>query len=271
MEGKGGEVGISKSQQHFKGLIRLILTNATEPMKKKSPQRGKRKILPGRKSRRLKGYDYRREGLYFITICCHNRIHRFGYVENGKMILNEFGKIAEEEWKKLSERYPRFKLDTFQIMPDHIHGIIRLQETKTGSGFTSDLKRENPKIDSNLADPNHVETSARDISTAGPNYLSTKARDISTAGPNHLSTKARDVSTADPSVPDIVGAYKSLVANGCLKIYKSKNEFMGKFWQRSYHDHIIREEISYYRIAMYIRDNPIKWGVVKKHRRKKRV
>lgn len=213
MEGKGGEVGISRSQQHFKGLIRLKLTNATEPMKKKFPQRGKRKILPSRKSRRLKGYDYRREGLYFITICCHNRIHRFGYVENGKMILNEFGKIAEEEWKKLSERYPRFKLDTFQIMPDHMHGIIRLQETKTGSGFTSDPKRENPKIDCNMA---------------------------------------------DPTVPEIVGAYKSLVANGCLKIYKSKNEFMGKFWQRSYHDHIIREEISYYRIAMYIRDNPIK-------------
>ena len=115
-------------------------------MKKKiSPKRQAKKILPGRKSRRLKGYDYRREGLYFITICCHNRIHRFGYVENGKMILNEFGKIAEEEWKKLSERYPRFKLDTFQIMPDHIHGIIRLQETKQDPGLPRILNEKTPK------------------------------------------------------------------------------------------------------------------------------
>jgi hypothetical protein len=41
-----------------------------------------------RKSIRLKGYDYSQAGLYFITICCQDRICRFGNVFNGKMILN---------------------------------------------------------------------------------------------------------------------------------------------------------------------------------------
>lgn len=63
-----------------------------------------------------------------------------------------------------------------------------------------------------------------------------------------------------PTVSAIVGAYKSIVANECLKINKSKNASMGKFWQRNYYEHIIRNEGSYQRISQYIIDNPPKWG-----------
>lgn len=72
-----------------------------------------------RKSIRLKGYDYSQAGAYFITICCHNRICRFGNIENKKMILNELGQIAFDEWIKLPERFLNFELDVFQIMPNH--------------------------------------------------------------------------------------------------------------------------------------------------------
>lgn len=51
-----------------------------------------------RRSIRLRGYDYSQAGLYFITICCKNRAHLFGEVQNGEMVLNIFGKIAFEEW-----------------------------------------------------------------------------------------------------------------------------------------------------------------------------
>ena len=57
----------------------------------------------------------------------------------------------------------------------------------------------------------------------------------------------------------MVGAYKSLVANGCLEIYKSKIETMGKIWQRNYHEHIIRNDGSYQRISNYIVNNPAQW------------
>ncbi|HRG21518.1 MAG TPA: hypothetical protein PLQ57_10825, partial [Saprospiraceae bacterium] len=88
-----------------------------------------------RRSIRLKGYDYSQAGLYFITICCQDRIHRFGYVENGNMVLNEFGQIAHDEWLKLPQRFPNFLLDVFQIMPDHMHGIIAIYTT-TAAGAT---------------------------------------------------------------------------------------------------------------------------------------
>ena len=58
-----------------------------------------------RRSIRLKGYDYSQEGLYFITICCKDRKYRFGKIENDKMILNEYGTIAYDEWIKLTERF----------------------------------------------------------------------------------------------------------------------------------------------------------------------
>ena len=59
-----------------------------------------------RRSIRLKGYDYSKAGLYFITICCQDRICRFGDIENDEMQLNEYGKIAYLEWMKLPERFP---------------------------------------------------------------------------------------------------------------------------------------------------------------------
>jgi len=40
------------------------------------------------------------------------------------MVLNEFGKIAYNEWNKLPNRYKSIELDIFQIMPNHIHGIL---------------------------------------------------------------------------------------------------------------------------------------------------
>ena len=87
-----------------------------------------------RRSIRLKGYDYWQAGAYFITICCQDRKHRFGAIESGQMQLNDFGTIAHNEWNKLSERFSNFEVDVFQIMPNHMHGIIVLNVGGGGVG-----------------------------------------------------------------------------------------------------------------------------------------
>ncbi|PIY04942.1 MAG: hypothetical protein COZ21_05210, partial [Bacteroidetes bacterium CG_4_10_14_3_um_filter_31_20] len=83
-----------------------------------------------RRSIRLKGYDYSQAGAYFITICCKDRKCRFGKIVVGASVmeLNECGQIAYDEWLKLSERFSNFELDVFQIMPNHMHGIIVLND-----------------------------------------------------------------------------------------------------------------------------------------------
>ena len=81
-----------------------------------------------RRSIRLSGYDYSQEGAYFITICCQDKVCRFGTVENDKMMLNECGLIAANEWIALPNRFINIEVDVFQIMPNHIHGIIIVKD-----------------------------------------------------------------------------------------------------------------------------------------------
>lgn len=194
-----------------------------------------------RRSIRLKGYDYSQAGLYFITICCLDRNCRFGNVVNGKMILNELGTVAYNEWGKLSERFSNFELGVFQIMPNHMHGIILLNDV--GAGFTP--AQNNGEIKNN-AETHHD----ADIGATAVGARFTPAQNDA-----DIRATARVAPTSD-----IVGAYKSLVANGCLDIYKSKNETMGKLWQRNYHEHIIHNDQSYHRISDYIINNPAKMG-----------
>ena len=84
--------------------------------------------------------------------------------------------------------------------------------------------------------------------------------------PLNTSGQPQGIAPTGATVFDIVGAYKSLAANGCLEIYKSKNEMMGKLWQRNYYEHIIRNEQSYQTISDYIINNPAKWAEDKFYR-----
>ncbi len=77
-----------------------------------------------RKSTRLKGYDYSNAGWYFVTICTNKKINFFGKITDGKMKLDKLGEIAQDTWKQIPNHYPEVKLDYFQIMPNHIHGIL---------------------------------------------------------------------------------------------------------------------------------------------------
>lgn len=77
-----------------------------------------------RRSIRLKGFDYRQSGAYFVTICTQNRACFFGAVADGEMLLNNAGEIVKATWKELPARFPSLGLDAFVAMPNHIHGII---------------------------------------------------------------------------------------------------------------------------------------------------
>ncbi len=75
---------------------------------------------------RLQHYNYGQNGAYFITICCHNKSQFFGKIIEGKMILNDLGKIALKEWIITPEIRPDMNLflGEFVIMPDHFHAIL---------------------------------------------------------------------------------------------------------------------------------------------------
>lgn len=220
-----------------------------------------------RKPNRLKGYDYSQDNLYFVTSCVQDMICCFGDVVVGtgrdlsvnvnnnnvvgtgrdlsgnddnvtgtgrdlslrepRMILNEYGKIADRQWYWLAEQYPYIVLHEFIVMPNHMHGIIEINRDAVGTG--------------------------RDLSQ----------HDLSGTENNDNAWTGRDLSLPKiKSLSELMGAYKTTVSKQIhLAGYK---EFE---WQRSFHDHIIRDEKSYESISIYIINNPNSWQQDKFYRR----
>lgn len=81
-------------------------------------------------SARLQGWDYGQNGAYFVTICTHNRECYFGDILEGKMILSEMGMIARDNLFEIKNQFPFVELDAFVVMPDHIHCVIVINNTR---------------------------------------------------------------------------------------------------------------------------------------------
>jgi REP element-mobilizing transposase RayT len=79
-------------------------------------------------SARLKNWDYGNNGAYFITICTANREHFFGEIvlvnHENEMQLNEIGKLTDQFWAEIPKHFPFVELGNYQVMPNHIHGIL---------------------------------------------------------------------------------------------------------------------------------------------------
>jgi REP element-mobilizing transposase RayT len=172
----------------------------------------------GRRSIRLKGFDYTSPGAYFITICTDDRICLFGRVANGEMRLNNYGILAADKWVRTQAIRPRVTLDEFIIMPNHMHGIIII---------------------------NDITNCCRGTSQCAPAKLFNKK--LSRVPP--APTLERFGRPTSDSIPTIVRLYKSVTT-------KRINELRGtpgvSVWQRNYYERIIRDEKSLNRIRKYI-------------------
>ena len=76
--------------------------------------------LPQRRSIRLPKYDYSSQGLYYITICTQNRELYFD--------RDDVKQIIDTQWLELKNKYPNIDLDEYIVMPNHIHGIIVIND-----------------------------------------------------------------------------------------------------------------------------------------------
>jgi REP element-mobilizing transposase RayT len=93
-----------------------------------------------RRSIRLKGYDYTQPGAYFVTLCTKARQCLFGDVVNREMRLNSLGHIAFTCWQAIPDHFPHVELDAFVVMPNHLHGILVINETLVGAIHESPLR-----------------------------------------------------------------------------------------------------------------------------------
>ena len=94
-------------------------------------------LIHHRRSVRLPRYDYSQPGFYFVTVCTRNRECLFGRLENGEMWLSDIGHVVAESWKWLVDRYSYVTLDQWILMPNHLHGIIRIADDRRGGSRTA--------------------------------------------------------------------------------------------------------------------------------------
>lgn len=84
-----------------------------------------------RQSIRLPRYDYCEPEYYFITICVKDRSPTFGRIEGHRVALNARGKIVRDAILDIPCHYRTIAIDSFVIMPDHVHVIVLIKHRKT--------------------------------------------------------------------------------------------------------------------------------------------
>src|SRR6266404_2099154 len=83
-------------------------------------------LHPGHHSIRFPGYDYSSPGLYFVTICSHQKRCVFGRIVDARALLSPAGLIVRECWVAIPSHCAGTRLHEFVIMPNHLHGIVEI-------------------------------------------------------------------------------------------------------------------------------------------------
>jgi putative transposase len=86
-----------------------------------------------RRSIRIPGHDYSRPGIYFVTICSHKKGCLFGEVRECHVHLTPLGRLVRSRWMKIPHHYSHVSIDTYVVMPNHLHGILAIQNVGRGT------------------------------------------------------------------------------------------------------------------------------------------
>ena len=83
---------------------------------------------PTRRRQRLEGFDYSTSGSYAVTLCVRDRLPLFGRIVLSHMHRSPAGEEMEATWREIPSRHSGVELDTVMVMPDHLHGVLALND-----------------------------------------------------------------------------------------------------------------------------------------------
>ena len=230
-------------------------------------------------SNRARFWNYSDPGDYFITICIYGRENILGHIENGVMILSEYGKIVESEIKKIPQYHKRVIMDVWVVMPNHVHLIVTLGGYNFDNGISTVGDNDNNPVDG----VNPDDTGHAPVDDANPveEIHEFPLRDWGRGRPNRDWERGRwgrernqwwydpDYKPTDDEIkqyrkqrrkmliPKILGKFQQQTSK---QINILRNTPGMKNWQPNYYDHIIRNPKSYRNIKKYIINNPVRWN-----------
>ena len=176
-----------------------------------------------RRSIRLPAYDYAGQGMYFVTICTQHKACLLGDILGDAMHPNDAGRMVERWWHELPRKYPTIDIDAYVIMPNHFHGLITIH-----GSVGADLR--------SVPRPQGVGLCVRPA----------------LGRPRRVA----------PTLGNVVAWFKTMCTNEYIRGVTDSGwpAFAGRLWQRSYYEHIVRNEDDLRRIQEYIANNPARWA-----------
>lgn len=237
-----------------------------------------------RKSMRLKDYNYRWPGNYFITICTEDRRDVLGKVIDSQMILNLAGEMADKWLKELKNKFEDVALCHYAIMPNHIHAIISTspvilsKENKKVETISKIVGAETVIVGADLCvrpersrEQMNLEPSIERTNYMQNNKIVSEAIRAKDDPSLNVKPYAQGGHTGPPlqsheilctSLSTIIQWFKTMSTNEYIKNVKQNNwkPFNKSFWQRNFYDCIIRNEKAYNNIRSYIYNNPASWN-----------
>jgi putative transposase len=220
-----------------------------------------------RRSIRLRGYDYRQPGWYFVTICTHGRQLWFGTVDAGGLQHNDAGRMIERWWAALPNKFPVVRTDTFVVMPDHIHGIIVIaapgDAVNAGDDDTSPFGvggYANPPLHNavDAGDDNiSIDIDDRDDAAAHDDSTPVGA-DYDIRPPRNDNDRVDRAADNAVSLPQIIQWFKIMTTNDYIRHVKQSGwpPFDRRIWQRGYYERVVRGEPELNAARQYIAANP---------------
>jgi REP element-mobilizing transposase RayT len=218
-----------------------------------------------RRSIRLAGYDYAGDGAYFVTICAYQRACLFGTVVDGEMRLNAAGAAVERCWEGITAHFPQVILDSYVVMPNHVHGIVIIDNSVL-EGWQGRARRAVPlQHNSALGDPRLERETG--VGTANIPNIDEHSVGARHAVPGNGSTthdrNADDDRLRQFGVP-VAGDLATIIRSFKSAATKAVNAIRGTegpgVWQRNYYEAIIRNEKMLNGIRQYILANPAHWA-----------
>ncbi len=202
-----------------------------------------------RRSIRLKGYDYSGPGWYYLTICTFERQFLFGEIVRNQMHPSLIGVIVQDCWNEIPQHFPSTALDVSVVMPNHLHGILIIEGTRTGTprgaqGACRGMPVQPPRPAAfGQPVPGSLATMVGQFKQAVTLRVEAhRAADVSAAG----SAASYGHATA---CPQGMPWHARTTAGGAP----------AHIWHENYYEHIIRNEKELNRIREYICTNPLRW------------
>jgi putative transposase len=210
-----------------------------------------RRFQNQRKSLRLEQYDYSSPGAYFVTICSQSKgFDWFGSISRDGVVLNAAGKMVLEVWNQIPKFYPNIAVNTFVVMPDHVHGIVVIKSNSpVGAG-----SHARPLTDHDVIMP---------LGNAHSNDVVMDSRIVDTAGQTQGSAPTKDAGGL--SLFDVMQRYKSLTTRKYIQGVRESGwmPFEKRLWERNYFERVLRDDLELETRRRYILENPTRAALKK--------